>query len=85
MIVGSAGHVDHGKTALVRALTGVHTDRLSEEKARGITLDLGFAHHPLAAISTLGFVDVPGHERLIDNMVRGMRLASSSCCWSSRR
>ena len=61
MIVGTAGHIDHGKTALVRALTGVDTDRLKEEKARGITIDLGFAYADLGAGVT-GFVDVPGHE-----------------------
>ena len=71
MIVGTAGHVDHGKTALVRALTGVDTDRLKEEKARGITLDLGFAYMPGADGATIGFVDVPGHERLVRTMVAG--------------
>ena len=71
MIVGTAGHIDHGKTALVRALTGVDTDRLPEEKARGITIDLGFAYRPVAGIGTLGFVDVPGHERFVHNMVAG--------------
>lgn len=71
MIVGTAGHIDHGKTALVRALTGVDTDRLKEEKARGISIDLGFAYraHPLGG--TIGFVDVPGHERFIRNMLAG--------------
>ncbi len=71
MIVGTAGHVDHGKTALVRALTGVDTDRLKEEKARGITIDLGFAYMPLEGGGTIGFVDVPGHERLVRTMVAG--------------
>lgn len=71
MIVGTAGHVDHGKTALVRALTGVDTDRLKEEKARGITIDLGFAYLPGADGATIGFVDVPGHERLVRTMVAG--------------
>jgi selenocysteine-specific elongation factor len=64
VIVGTAGHIDHGKTALVRALTGIDTDRLEEEKRRGITIDLGFAHLDLAAPGEalrLGFVDVPGH------------------------
>ncbi len=70
MIVGTAGHIDHGKTALVRALTGVDTDRLKEEKARGISIDLGFAYlHADSAV--LGFVDVPGHERFIRNMLAG--------------
>jgi selenocysteine-specific elongation factor len=71
MIVGTAGHIDHGKTALVRALTGIDTDRLPEEKARGITIDLGFAYRLVAGIGTLGFVDVPGHERFVHNMVAG--------------
>ena len=71
MIIGTAGHIDHGKTALVRALTGVDADRLAEEKARGITIDLGFAYQPLPSGETLGFVDVPGHERFIHNMLAG--------------
>jgi selenocysteine-specific elongation factor len=71
MIVGTAGHIDHGKTSLVRALTGVDTDRLPEEKARGITLDLGFAYVPLQDGGVLGFVDVPGHERLVHTMIAG--------------
>jgi selenocysteine-specific elongation factor len=94
MIVGTAGHIDHGKTSLVKALTGVDTDRLSEEKARGITIDLGFAYKPIgeaaAPVATgrhgttaapspgadgdgqvIGFVDVPGHEKLVRNMLAG--------------
>jgi selenocysteine-specific elongation factor len=71
MIVGTAGHVDHGKTALVRALTGVDTDRLKEEKARGISIDLGFAYLPAPDGEVIGFVDVPGHERFIHNMLAG--------------
>ena len=71
MIVGTAGHIDHGKTSLVRALTGIDTDRLPEEKARGITIDLGFAYVPLAHGGVLGFVDVPGHERLVHTMIAG--------------
>ncbi len=71
MIVGTAGHIDHGKTALVRALTGVDTDRLKEEKARGISIDLGFAYLPAADGSVLGFVDVPGHEKFVHNMLAG--------------
>ena len=70
MIVGTAGHVDHGKTALVRALTGVDTDRLPEEKARGITIDLGFAYLP-SQTGVIGFVDVPGHERFVGTMAAG--------------
>jgi selenocysteine-specific elongation factor len=71
MLIGTAGHIDHGKTTLVKALTGVDADRLPEEKARGITLDLGYAYTPLADGSMLGFIDVPGHEKLIHNMLAG--------------
>ncbi|MBI4996685.1 MAG: selenocysteine-specific translation elongation factor [Rhodocyclales bacterium] len=71
MLVGTAGHIDHGKTTLVKALTGVDADRLPEEKARGITLDLGYAYTPLPDGSVLGFIDVPGHEKLIHNMLAG--------------
>jgi selenocysteine-specific elongation factor len=71
LIVGTAGHIDHGKTALVRALTGIDTDRLKEEKARGITIDLGFAYLATPHGQTLGFVDVPGHEKFIHNMLAG--------------
>lgn len=71
MIVGTAGHIDHGKTALVRALTGVEGDRLKEEQRRGITIDLGFAFLPLADGAVLGFIDVPGHERFVHTMVAG--------------
>jgi selenocysteine-specific elongation factor len=71
MIIGTAGHIDHGKTTLVKALTGVDCDRLKEEKARGITLDLGYAYTPGTAGQVLGFVDVPGHEKLIHNMLAG--------------
>jgi selenocysteine-specific elongation factor len=71
MIVGTAGHIDHGKTTLVRALTGVDTDRLAEEKARGISIELGYAYAPLESGGVLGFVDVPGHERLVHTMVAG--------------
>src|SRR5579859_2488389 len=75
IIVGTAGHIDHGKTALVKALTGIDADRLEEEKRRGITIDLGFAHLELASPSgeklRIGFVDVPGHERFVRNMLAG--------------
>ena len=71
MILGTAGHIDHGKTTLVRALTGVDTDRLPEEKRRGITIDLGFAPLVLDGIGTLGVVDVPGHEAFVRTMVAG--------------
>lgn len=72
MIIATAGHIDHGKTALIRALTGVDTDRLPEEKRRGLTIDLGFAYLPTATGPTIGFVDVPGHERFIHNMLCGI-------------
>jgi selenocysteine-specific elongation factor len=72
MIVATAGHIDHGKTLLVRTLTGVDTDRLPEEKARGISIDLGFAYLPLPGGELIGFVDVPGHERFIRNMLAGV-------------
>jgi selenocysteine-specific elongation factor len=76
IIIGTAGHIDHGKTALVKALTGIDADRLEEEKRRGITIDLGFAHLELAAPSgekiRLGFIDVPGHERFVRNMLAGV-------------
>src|SRR5262245_4392446 len=72
IIVGTAGHIDHGKTALVRALTGIDADRLEEEKRRGITIDLGFAHLQLTPELRLGFIDVPGHERFVKNMLAGV-------------
>src|SRR5712671_5157410 len=72
LICGTAGHIDHGKTALVRALTGIDTDRLEEEKRRGISIDLGFAHLDLPSDLRIGFVDVPGHERFVKNMLAGV-------------
>lgn len=72
MIVATAGHIDHGKTLLVKTLTGTDTDRLPEEKARGISIDLGFAYLPLADGGLIGFVDVPGHERFVRNMLAGV-------------
>ena len=71
MIVGTAGHIDHGKTSLVRSLTGVETDRLKEEKARGISIELGYAYRPIGEDRVLGFIDVPGHERLVHTMLAG--------------
>src|SRR5579872_2901775 len=74
--VGTAGHIDHGKTALVKALTGIDADRLQEEKRRGITIDLGFAHMDLVTgkgeVLRIGFVDVPGHEKFVRNMLAGV-------------
>src|SRR6195952_4150575 len=71
MIVGTAGHIDHGKTTLVRALSGVDTDRLKEEKARGISIELGYAYVPLDNGDVLGLIDVPGHEKLVHTMTAG--------------
>ena len=71
MIIGTAGHIDHGKTSLVRALSGVDTDRLKEEKTRGISIELGFAYMPTPSGATLGFIDVPGHERFVHTMLAG--------------
>ena len=71
IVLGTAGHIDHGKTSLIKALTGIDTDRLKEEKERGITIELGFAHLELPGGKLLGIVDVPGHEKFIKNMVAG--------------
>src|SRR5436305_13247363 len=70
-IIGTAGHIDHGKTSLIKALTGQETDRLKEEKERGISIDLGFAHLDLPDGTSAGVVDVPGHERFIKYMLAG--------------
>lgn len=75
MIIATAGHVDHGKTALVKALTGVDTDTLAEEKRRGLSIDLGFAYLPLNGQHNIGFIDVPGHERFIKNALCGLASA----------
>ena len=83
VVIGTAGHVDHGKTALVRALTGVDTDRLAEEKRRGLTIELGFARLDFPDGSCAGVVDVPGHEKFIKTMLAGA--ASTLRCLSSRR
>ena len=71
VILGTAGHIDHGKTTLIKALTGIDTDRLKEEKERGITIELGFAHLQLPSGQVLGIIDVPGHEKFVKNMVAG--------------
>jgi len=71
-VVGTAGHVDHGKSTLVRALTGRDPDRWAEEKERGLTIDLGFAWTTLPSGIEAGFIDVPGHERFIKNMLAGV-------------
>src|SRR5665648_1209388 len=70
-LVGTAGHVDHGKTELIRALSGIETDRLKEEKQRGISIELGFAHMMLPSGRQIGIVDVPGHERFVRQMLAG--------------
>ena len=72
MIVATAGHIDHGKTLLLEVLTGKNTDRLPEEKNRGMSIDLGFAYKKLSNGSNVGFIDVPGHERFIRNMLAGV-------------
>jgi selenocysteine-specific elongation factor len=71
VILGTAGHIDHGKTSLVKALTGVDTDRLKEEKERGITIELGFTFLDLPSGIRLGIIDVPGHEKFVKHMVAG--------------
>src|SRR2546428_1409898 len=72
IVVGTAGHIDHGKSLLVKALTGTDPDRLKEEKERGITIDIGFANLVLHDGTRVGFVDVPGHERFVKNMLAGV-------------
>ena len=72
IIIGTAGHIDHGKTTLVKALTGRETDRWEEEKRRGITIDLGFTYFDLPDGNTAGIIDVPGHEKFIKNMLAGV-------------
>src|SRR4051794_37266000 len=71
VVVGTAGHIDHGKTTLLRALTGIDADRLPEERRRGMTIDVGYAHLRLDDGTELDFVDVPGHDRLVGNMLVG--------------
>ncbi len=71
IILGTAGHIDHGKTSLIKAVTGINTDRLKEEQIRGITIELGFAHMELPGGERIGIVDVPGHEKFVKNMVAG--------------
>ncbi|MEO2082469.1 MAG: GTP-binding protein, partial [Desulfurobacteriaceae bacterium] len=71
LVIGTAGHIDHGKTSLIKALTGVDTDRWEEEKRRGMTIDLGFARLQLPNGILAGIVDVPGHEKFIKNMLAG--------------
>ena len=86
LILGTAGHIDHGKTSLIRSLTGVDTDRLPEEKRRGITIELGFAELQIGP-SCLGIVDVPGHERFVRQMLAGatMVIAAGVAIWYRER
>ena len=72
MIIATAGHVDHGKTSLVRNLTGIDTDRLEEEKRRGLSINLGYAYRSVSDEVVLGFIDVPGHLRFINTMISGI-------------
>ncbi|MDD2494965.1 MAG: GTP-binding protein, partial [Tissierellia bacterium] len=72
IIIGTAGHIDHGKTTLIKALTGHETDRLSEERKRGITIDLGFTYFDLPDGNKAGIIDVPGHEKFVKNMLAGV-------------
>ena len=72
VVMGTAGHIDHGKTQLIKTLTGIDTDRLKEEKERGITIDLGFAHLTYEDGTEVGVIDVPGHERFVRNMLAGV-------------
>ena len=71
VVIGTAGHIDHGKTTLLRALTGIDADRLPEERRRGMTIDVGYAHLVLDDGTELDFVDVPGHDKLVGNMLVG--------------
>ena len=71
VVIGTAGHIDHGKTTLLRALTGIDADRLPEERRRGMTIDVGYAHLDLDDGTSLDFVDVPGHDKLVGNMLVG--------------
>jgi len=78
-VLGTAGHIDHGKSSLIRAMTGIDPDRLPEEKERGMTIDLGFAWLNLPDGERVGFVDVPGHERFVRNMVAGAGRHAGGC------
>ena len=84
LIVGTAGHIDHGKSTLIEALTGTDPDRLAEEKRRGITIELGFARLPLPDGTSLGVVDVPGHERFVRQMIAGASGIDLALLYSGR-
>ena len=81
MIIATAGHVDHGKTTLLQAITGVNADRLPEEKKRGMTIDLGYAYWPQPDGRVPGFIDVPGHEKFLSNMLRALVVPITRCWW----
>ncbi|PVU30617.1 hypothetical protein A8M56_11775 [Yersinia pestis] len=81
MIIVTAGHVDHGKTTLLQAITGVNADRLPEEKQRGMTIDLGYAYWPLPDGRIMGFIDVPGHEKFWRTCWRGGAVLITLCWW----
>lgn len=81
MIIATAGHVDHGKTTLLQAITGINADRLPEEKKRGMTIDLGYAYWPQPDGRVLGFIDVPGHEKFLSNMLAGVGVSIMPCWW----
>jgi selenocysteine-specific elongation factor len=80
IVIGTAGHIDHGKTTLIKSLTGIDCDRLKEEKERGITTELGFAHYRSDDGLTIGIVDVPGHEKFIRHMVAGHGIRHGPSC-----
>lgn len=81
MIIATAGHVDHGKTTLLQAITGVNADRLPEEKSRGMTIDLGYAYWPQPDGRVLGFIDVPGHEKFCLTCWRAWVALTTRCWW----
>ena len=81
MIIATAGHVDHGKTTLLQAITGVNADRLPEEKKRGMTIDLGYAYWPQPDGRVPGFIDVPGHEKFLSNSWRALVVSITRCWW----
>nr|APO29662.1 Ferrous iron transport protein B [uncultured bacterium] len=81
MIIATAGHVDHGKTTLLQAITGVNADRLPEEKKRGMTIDLGYAYWPQPDGRVPGFIDVPGHEKFLSKCWRALVVSITRCWW----
>lgn len=83
IVIGTAGHIDHGKTTLIKALTGRDTDTLAEEKKRGISIDLGFTYFDLPGNKRAGIIDVPGHDKFIKNMLAGVSYRYSFTCYFS--